>query len=65
MFDTMNATDLNTRLKDLMDGLSVKVSCADTTHDAVRPHTNAGCGSTVALLRAPPGGLPVGIRREG
>ena len=24
MFDTMNAQDLNTRLKDLMDGLSVK-----------------------------------------
>ena len=28
MFDTMNAQDLNTRLKDLMDGLTVKVRCA-------------------------------------
>ena len=25
MFDTMDASDLNKRLKDLMDGLSVKV----------------------------------------
>lgn len=25
LFDTMDATDLNKRLKDLMDGLSVKV----------------------------------------
>ena len=28
LFDTMDAQDLNKRLKDLMDGLSVKVLCS-------------------------------------
>ena len=33
MFDTMDAGDLNKRLKDLMDGLSVKV-CLLSRHAA-------------------------------
>lgn len=35
LFDTMDATDLNKRLKELMDGLSVKVLSLPPPHQSL------------------------------